>query len=260
MNDGPFIASIAALIGDPGRANMLIALMDGRALTASELGGAAGVTLQTASGHLARLVESGLLAVRKQGRHRYFRLSGPDVADALEALMGLAQRTGAVRVRTGPHDAALREARVCYDHLAGERGVALLDSLRRRKLVEGGQEVVLTAAGRLFFAGLGVDLDRLKGSRRPVCRLCLDWSERRAHLGGGLGAALLDVMTERRWLRREEGRVLSFSPAGAREFERAFDLPPGRQPVRLPSSAAAPAQTKMVGLSTGVGGETISIT
>jgi DNA-binding transcriptional ArsR family regulator len=210
------------LIGDPGRANMLTALMDGRALTASELGGAAGVTLQTASGHLARLVEAGLLAVRKQGRHRYFRLSGSDVADALEALMGLAQRTGAVRVRTGPRDAALREARICYDHLAGERGVALLEALRRKHLVTGDQEVALTAAGRAFFADLGVDLARLERARRPLCRLCLDWSERRAHLGGALGAALLELMAERRWLRREEGRVIRFSPAGARAFERAF--------------------------------------
>jgi DNA-binding transcriptional ArsR family regulator len=222
MNDGPLIASIAALIGDPGRANMLTALMDGRALTASELGGAAGVTLQTASGHLARLVESGLLAVRKQGRHRYFRLSGPDVAEALEALMSLAQRTGALRVRTGPRDAALREARICYDHLAGERGVSLLEALRRQGLVAGEQDAILTERGRAFFVGLGVDLERLRKGRRPICRLCLDWSERRAHLGGALGAALLDLMVERGWLRREEGRVLRFSPAGDREFQSAF--------------------------------------
>jgi hypothetical protein len=136
--------------------------------------------------------------------------------------MGLAQRTGAVRVRTGPRDAALREARICYDHLAGERGVALLEALRRKHLVTGDQEVALTAAGRAFFADLGVDLARLERARRPLCRLCLDWSERRAHLGGALGAALLELMAERRWLRREEGRVIRFSPAGARAFERAF--------------------------------------
>jgi len=222
MHDGPLIASIAALIGDPGRANMLTALMDGRALTASELSGAAGVSLQTASGHLSRLVESGLLAVRKQGRHRYFRLSGPDVAETLEALMGLAQRTGAVRVRTGPRDAALREARICYDHLAGERGVALLEALRRNQLVEGEQDITLTKAGRAFLSGIGIDLEPLEAGRRPICRLCLDWSERRAHLGGALGAALLDLMTDRRWLRREQGRVLRFSPAGLHEFESIF--------------------------------------
>jgi DNA-binding transcriptional ArsR family regulator len=222
MNDGPRIASIAALIGEPARANMLIALMDGCALTASELAQVGGIMLPTASGHLSRLVEAGLLAVRKQGRHRYFALSDNDVADAVEALMGLAQRTGAVPARTGPRHAALREARVCYDHLAGERGVALLESLYWRGFVEGTRDVVLTKAGRAHVAGLGVDLDRLASGRRPLCRTCLDWSERRAHLGGALGAALLDLMHARGWLRREEGRVLRFSPAGARAFEDAF--------------------------------------
>ena len=139
MADGPLIASVAALIGDPARANMLTALMNGRALTARELAETGGIAPPTASGHLARLVDAGLLAVRRQGRHRYYRLSGPDVAETLEALMGLAQRTGAVPVRTGPRDAALREARLCYDHLAGERGVALLESLRRRNMVDAGR-------------------------------------------------------------------------------------------------------------------------
>src|SRR3954452_23465069 len=219
MNDGPPIASIAALIGDPGRANMLTALMDGRALTASELGGAAGVTLQTASGHLSRLVESGLLAVRKQGRHRYFRLSGPDVAEALEALMGLAPRTGAARVRTGPRDAALREARICYDHLAGERGVALLEALRRKQLVTGSEELALTAAGRAVFASLGVDLARLERARRPLCRLCLDWSERRAHLGGALGALVFDHILAGGWAVHEpRTRIVRFSPTGEQKM------------------------------------------
>jgi DNA-binding transcriptional ArsR family regulator len=223
METGPRIAFIAALIGDPARANMLTALMDGRALTASELAQAGGITPQTASGHLARLVDAGLLGVRKQGRHRYFSLSGADVADALEGLMGLAQRTGAVPSRTGPRDAALRHARVCYDHLAGERGVALLASLRRRGLVAGEEETLrLTAPGRDFLVSLGLDLPALEGRRRPLCRACLDWSERRDHLGGSLGAALLELMAVRGWLRREEGRVLRFSPAGARAFEAAF--------------------------------------
>jgi DNA-binding transcriptional ArsR family regulator len=128
MKDGPNIASIAAMLGDPARANMLTALMEGRSLTASELAETAGVTVQTASGHLAKLLDTALVRAVRQGRHRYFCLSGPDVAQALEALMVVAQRTGAVRVRTGPKEAALREARICYDHLAGERGVALLHS------------------------------------------------------------------------------------------------------------------------------------
>jgi DNA-binding transcriptional ArsR family regulator len=220
MIDGPRIASIAALIGDPARANMLTALMDGRALTARELAEVGGIAAPTASGHLARLVDAGLLAVRRQGRHRYFSLSGADVAVALETLMGLAQRTGAVPLRTGPRDAALRQARICYDHLAGERGVALLDSLRDRALVEGEEdEVAPTEAGATWFAARGIDVDRLARGRRPLCRFCLDWSERRVHLGGALGAALLDRMLADGWLRRESGRVLRFTPAGSRAFE-----------------------------------------
>ena len=222
MADGPLIASVAALIGDPARANMLTALMNGRALTARELAESGGIMPPTASGHLARLVESGLLAVRCQGRHRYYRLSGPDVAETLEALMGLAQRTGAVPVRTGPRDAALREARLCYDHLAGERGVALLESLRRRKMVEDGETLQLNDQGRVFLASLGIKLDELAQGRRPLSRACLDWSERRSHLGGALGAALLEMMIERGWLRRGEGRVLRFTPVGANWFAEAF--------------------------------------
>lgn len=130
---------VAALIGDPTRANILTALMDGRALTASELAEAAGVALPTASGHLAKLASAQILTVDKQGRHRYFRLSGPDVAEVLESLTGLAQRTGAVRVRTGPRDEALREARICYDHMAGEQGVALLSGLFENELLIAGE-------------------------------------------------------------------------------------------------------------------------
>ncbi|MBD2748211.1 winged helix-turn-helix transcriptional regulator [Microvirga sp. BT688] len=225
MKEGPVIASVAALLGDPARANILTALMDGRALTVSELAEAAGVTLQTASGHLAKLDAANLLTAEKQGRHRYFRLSGPDVAQVLEALMGLAQRTGATRVRTGPKDAALRSARICYDHLAGERGVALLKGAQRQGLIKGEKDMILTEKGRAFFAGFGIDLAQLEKGRRPVCRACLDWSERHSHLGGGLGAALLSRMMDRGWVRREAGRVLAFTCEGTEGFEAAFMLP-----------------------------------
>ena len=224
MKDGPVIARVAALIGDPARANMLMALMDGRALTVSELAGAAGVGLPTASGHLAKLDQAGLLVAEKQGRHRYFRLSGPDVAEVLEALMGLAQRTGAVRVRTGPRDTALRTARVCYDHLAGERAVRLMRNLTDRALIDAEAEPHLTMDGRDFFARLGIDVAALEQGRRPLCRACLDWSERRAHLAGSLGAAVLDHVLAAGWARRQEGRVVAFSPAGAQAFEAAFEL------------------------------------
>ena len=168
MKEGPVIASVAALLGDPARANILTALMDGRALTVSELAEAAGVTLQTASGHLAKLDAANLLTGEKQGRHRYFRLSGPDVAQVLEALMGLAQRTGATRVRTGPKDAALRSARVCYDHLAGERGVAMLKGAQLQGFIDDNHDLVLTGKGRTFFADFGIDLAALEKGRRPV--------------------------------------------------------------------------------------------
>ena len=222
MNDGPIIANVASLIGDPARANILTALMDGRALTASELAQAAGVTLQTASGHLAKLTDAKLLKAEKQGRHRYFRLSGPDVAQVLEALMGLAQRTGAVRVRTGPKDKALREARVCYDHLAGESGVALLNAIVSQGFVTDGDDAVLTDSGRNFFEDFGIDLSMLEKGRRPVCLQCLDWSERRHHLGGGLGASLLASMQSRDWIRRGQGRVLTFTTKGEKEFRSIF--------------------------------------
>ncbi|MBO1908353.1 winged helix-turn-helix transcriptional regulator [Microvirga sp. 3-52] len=224
MKEGPVIASVAALLGDPARANILTALMDGRALTVSELAEAAGVTLQTASGHLAKLDAANLLTAEKQGRHRYFRLSGPDVAQVLEALMGLAQRTGATRVRTGPKDAALRSARICYDHLAGERGVAMLKRAQRQGLIEGEQDLALTTRGRAFFADFGIDLTRLEKGRRPVCRACLDWSERHRHLGGALGAAILSAMIDRKWVRRDSGRVLTFTCEGVEGFEATFSL------------------------------------
>jgi DNA-binding transcriptional ArsR family regulator len=224
MEDGPLIAQIAALLGDPGRANMLTALLDGRALTASELALAAGVSAPTASGHLARLLDASLLVAERQGRHRYFRLSGTDVAGVLEGLMGLAQRTGAVRVRTGPRDSALRAARVCYDHLAGERAVALADALQARGLVTLAPEAALRAKGRAFFAGLGLDISALERARRPVCRACLDWSERKSHIAGALGAAILDHVLAARWARRSEGRVVTFTAAGATAFDRTFGI------------------------------------
>lgn len=223
MHDGPIIASIAALLGDPARANMLTALMDGRALTVSELAQAAGVALPTASGHLTKLDHAGLLTAEKQGRHRYYRLSGSDVAEVLEGLMGLAQRTGAVRLRTGPRDAALRTARVCYDHLAGERGVTLAAHLARQGVVELGAAPGLTTAGERYFMARGFDLAGMQQARRPVCRLCLDWSERRHHLSGALGAAILKRVVDERWARLD-GRVVAFTPAGSEAFDQIFGL------------------------------------
>lgn len=218
------IASVAALLGDPARANMLTALMDGRALTVSELARTAGIALPTASGHLAKLDAAGLLSAEKQGRHRYFRLSGPDVAQVLEALMGLAQRTGTTRLRTGPKDTALRAARVCYDHLAGERAVALMRSLVGQEWINGQRYPTVTANGRTCLDKIGIDVGMLERGRRPVCRTCLDWSERQSHLGGSLGAAVLNHVLQQRWASREAGRMIAFKPAGLLAFNSAFSL------------------------------------
>lgn len=224
MKDGPDIARIAALIGDPARANILSALMDGRALTATELAGEAGVSASTTSIHLGKLHDGGLVRQSKQGRHRYYALVGAEVAEVLEALMGLAHSTGARRVRTGPRDAALRRARVCYDHLAGEMGVALHDALAVRGVIAaGGDDIALTDAGRRVLTGLGIDLARLGKGRRPDCRACLDWSMRRNHLAGALGATLWDHIQKEGWARRRDGaRVVDFTPEGQRLMRDVF--------------------------------------
>ncbi len=226
MKEGPNIAAIGALLGDPGRANMLVGLMDGRALTATELAQEANITAQTASGHLAQLEAGGLIVRRKQGRHNYFALASADVATVIEALMGLAARAGHMRTRTGPRDTAMRKARICYDHLAGEMGVALFDSLLAQRLVVlKADEVTLTRAGRDFFAGMGVDIEAAAKARRPLCRTCLDWSARRYHLAGTLGAALLSHMQEKGWARRVAGsRVIAFTPRGETQFRRLFPV------------------------------------
>ena len=224
MKEGPGIAPVAALAGDPARANMLAALLGGKALTASELANEAGVTAQTASSHLAKLEAGGLTIAVKQGRHRYFRLSGPDVAGMLEAMAIVAARAGHTRTRTGPAEPALRKARVCYDHLAGEMGVAMFDSLSARGLIAGDDEDLrLTRKGARFMANFGIGIDGLREGRRPLVKPCLDWSMRRHHLAGGLGAALLQRMAALKWLRRaREGRAVMFSPAGEAQFAKLF--------------------------------------
>src|SRR3979411_2730141 len=171
MKAGPDIAMVAALVGDPARSNMLTALMTGRALTASELAHQAGVPPQTASSHLAKLEGGGLIVPEKQGRHRYYRLTGPDVAGVLEGLAGLAARAGHMRVRTGPKDPALRRARICYDHLAGDLGVQMLDSMKKQRLIrESKQAIELTSEGRRFMAdALQIDTHTLSHPPPPGC-------------------------------------------------------------------------------------------
>ncbi|MGB5212155.1 MAG: winged helix-turn-helix domain-containing protein [Anderseniella sp.] len=218
MKEGPDIALLGSLIGDPARANILTALMSGKALTASELASEAGVTVQTASSHLKKLQDANLLRQRKQGRHRYFTLADDDVGSVLEAMMGLAAKRGLVRTRTGPRDDALRKARVCYNHLAGDLGVAIYDGMvSHGYLVELDDGVDLTCGGEDFAGQFGIDLATLSKSRRPMCKSCLDWSSRRTHLAGSLGTALLNRFYELDWASRVDGsRVVEFSTRGER--------------------------------------------
>jgi len=200
---GNTIAGVAALIGDAARANILSALMGGHALTAGELARHAGVTAQTTSGHLAKLVEAELIALEKQGRHRYYRLASPEVAHAIHALMTVAAAGPKRHHPIGPRDDALRMARTCYDHLAGRLAVTLADSLCERgyvSIVDGVGAV--TDEGMRFFADSGIDLAIAGRSKRPLCRTCLDWSERRPHLAGQLGAVLLSRLLELKWVAR----------------------------------------------------------
>jgi DNA-binding transcriptional ArsR family regulator len=226
-------AEVAALAGDPARAGILHALMDGRALTASELAQVAGITPQTASGHLARMATAGLLAVEKQGRHRYHRLASSAVAQMMESIMQVASGLGSTRrpLVVGPRDAALRAARTCYDHLAGRLGVALADAL-----VEGGQVELasdgglVTDVGVAFFDRIGIDLDGLmtRGGRRSariLCRPCLDWSERRPHIAGRIGAAICTHSFSQGWMRRiHRTRAVTITPKGQRIFREQFGL------------------------------------
>lgn len=224
MKEGPDIARIAALIGDPARANMLSALMGGKALTAAELAAEANVTPQTASAHLGKMTDALILRQRKQGRHRYYAISDENVADVIAGLMGLAEKAGMSRTRTGPKDGALRMARSCYDHLAGDMGVRLFDALEQRGyLMRSEVGVNLTDAGRNYFANFGINLAALDRKTSPMCRECLDWSARRSHLSGNLGRAILHRIIELEWASRDtKSRAIIFSEKGKAAFSAAF--------------------------------------
>lgn len=227
MKDGPNIVNIAALVGEHARAEILTTLMTGQSLTATELAQVAGVTKQTVSAHLGKLLDMRLLAVQSQGRHRYYRLADPDVAQLLESLMGVAYRVGALRVRSSPREPALRKARVCYDHLAGELGVLVFDALKQRRLLRSeGEELHLTPQGHRFCREFGIDMDALARQRRSLCRPCLDWSMRRNHLAGAVGAAVLSRCLDLGWARRaHRSRVMTFSAAGESALREQFGLP-----------------------------------
>lgn len=221
------VALPAALIGDPTRAAMLLALLDGRALPATQLAWSAGVSPQAASNHLSKLADGGLVTVARQGRHRYYRLAGPEVAQALEALSRLTPTPKPLDPPLSPTARRLREARTCYDHLAGRLGVALADAFERNGLIEGDgpERYRLTPAGEAKLAGLGVDLAEVKAGRRGLARPCIDWTERRRHLAGPLAARLLVRLFELGWIERgRETRAALLTPAGRAGLREVFGL------------------------------------
>lgn len=226
MSDTPPIAEAGALIGDPARANMLACLMDGKARTATELAYVARVSPQTASAHLAKLTGGRLLAVERQGRHRYFRLASPEVADVLEALTLLAVEGPRRHRPPGPRDEAVRAARTCYDHIAGRLGVGLCDRLHAGGyLLDRERGLALSAHGERFLGDFGVDLTALRRGRRPLLRACLDWSERRPHLAGAVGAALADRCFALGWVERvPDSRALRVTSAGDAGLRDVFRL------------------------------------
>jgi DNA-binding transcriptional ArsR family regulator len=220
------LAAVAALIADPSRAAMLDALTAGVPLTAGELARVAGVAPSTATEHLDRLERGGLAFSERRGRTRHVRLAGADVARALEALAAIAPPKRTSGLRAWQHGEALRAARSCYDHLAGLAGVALADALVDRRVLEPGDGgFAITPAGEEELACFGLDVPAIRGARRATARACLDWSERRPHVAGALGAALLGELLERRWLRRRtDGRALTVTPAGASGLASSFGV------------------------------------
>lgn len=226
MNSGPLIAEIAALVGDPARATILTALLDGRAFTATELAYAARITPQTASTHLAKLTDGGLLTALRDGRHRYFRLASPKVVQMLDELMAVAAEH---RPRYRPLTRRARElsaARICYDHLAGRLSVALTAFFAAHAyLVVGDAVAEVTSEGARFFTEFGIDIPAVASARRSICRCCIDWTERRPHIGGALGAALTQRYFELGWTKRmPDSRAVIVTASGQRGFSDTFGI------------------------------------
>jgi DNA-binding transcriptional ArsR family regulator len=216
----PDIAALGALLGDETRSSMLLALLGGEAISAGELARVAGVSRSGASAHLRRLREGGLVVDEVRGRNRFFRLATPELADALEALARVAPPRAPGDLRAAEVGRALKRARTCYDHLAGELGVAVTEALVEQGQLAGGDLLYsVMPAGQVWFAELGIDVVELEQKRRSFARACLDWSERRPHLAGSLGAAVAATFFSRGWARRIPGtRAIRLTPAGEREL------------------------------------------
>ncbi|MFK7696046.1 ArsR/SmtB family transcription factor [Paenibacillus sp. HJGM_3] len=226
MEAKPNLVEVAALVGDPSRVTMLLELLGGKALPASVLARAAGITPQTASSHLAKLVEGGLLVMEMSGRHRYYRLAGPEVAYALEALNAIAKQKPVRSLKEYDQSKVLRYARTCYDHIAGEVGVGLTDRLLALRMIErSGRDFVVSQEGYERFKRFGIDVDQVQKGRRHFARQCLDWSERRHHIAGGLGAAITNRLFELGWITRiPGGRAVRVTEAGLKGLADEFGL------------------------------------
>ncbi|MDM5233956.1 ArsR/SmtB family transcription factor [Lysinibacillus pakistanensis] len=226
MGINPNIAEIASLLGETSRATMLASMMDGRFHTASELAYMAAIKPQTASFHLAKLVDGKLVKVEKQGRHRYFRLAGEDIAQLLESFLAMSPPPEVRSLKQSSQMKVLQDARTCYDHLAGKLGVQLTESLLNASYLELDQkQFVITTEGEKFFADFGLDLDEFKKMRRSFSHACLDWSERRYHLGGALGHGLLTHFLNLEWITRVPSiRAIKVTEKGRTGFKEVFNM------------------------------------
>jgi DNA-binding transcriptional ArsR family regulator len=225
------VSSAAFLIADPARALMLNALLDGRALPAGELAYAAGITAQTASAHLAKLLDGGLLSVEAEGRHRYYRLADGHVAQALESLALIAPEGQLRRKPLSPEQRRLRQARRCYDHLAGRLGVALARALQEREYLRAAadKQFDVTTAGERWFSSMGLEVagvaSKLRPTARGLARQCLDWTERQHHVGGPLGVELMRLLCDKGWLKRSDAsRAMRVTPAGWTGLKRELGI------------------------------------
>src|SRR5215467_1644979 len=226
MITGAIIAEVAALVGDPARATMLASLIDGRAVTASELALAARITPQTASTHLAKLTEAGLLSVARNGRHRHFRLASPAVVGMIEGIVAVALQKRPPYRPLSREARALSAARICYDHLAGRLSVDLTDALAAREYIVPEQDVAeVTAAGARFLSEFGIELPAPRSPRRRFCRLCLDWTERRPHIAGAVGAAITRRCFDLGWMERvPRSQAVVVTSRGRRSFRKTLGI------------------------------------
>lgn len=225
-NSNPNVALIASLVSEPSRAAMLTALLDGRFHPASELANMAGIKPQTASFHLAKMVEANVIVFEKHGRHRYYGIRDSTVAQTMESLLALAPPVEIKSLRQATEDQAIRWARTCYDHLAGNVGVQLTDSLKQRGIIQETNEgFAVTESGEAFFESLQINIAQVKKKRRSFSHKCLDWSERRHHLGGALGNALLDRLVELQWVQRvPKTRAVSITSEGKQGLKETFSI------------------------------------